>query len=215
MTQPQPKTMELLRNRYCICSCCCAGQCRSECPWCTREIHCCACGTSPEDRENPCQPCSPDCRHLNCNPEEAERTERQMDQLLRKVLRLPESWDSHEGSKIQGNSRQRSEDNSRHRDATGTPNAMDRSRRRRRHRTPVGNEQRRTLHRHSTRPGDHLRTERGRQDRRGNADIRQHPGGTQTTQSHRPSFTSTAGHCKSNIPRENCATPESDERLAK
>ena len=101
MTQPQPKTMELLRNRYCICSCCCAGQCRSECPWCTREIHCCACGTSPEDRENPCQPCSPDCRHLNCNPEEAERTERQMDQLLRKVLRLPESWDSHEGSKIQ------------------------------------------------------------------------------------------------------------------
>ena len=33
MTQPQkpqPKTMELLRNRYCICSCSCAGQCRSE-----------------------------------------------------------------------------------------------------------------------------------------------------------------------------------------
>ena len=104
MTQPQPesqpKTFELLRDRYCICACCCAGQCRSECPWCSREIHRCACGTSPEDRDSPCRPCSPDCRHLNCNPEEAGRTERQMDQLFRKVLELPENWDSHEGARV-------------------------------------------------------------------------------------------------------------------
>ena len=85
-----------------------------------------------------------------------------MDQLLRKVL-IPESWDSHEGSKIQ-ETVANDEDNSRHRDATGTPNAMDRSRRRRRHRAPVGNQQHRTLHRHSDRPyvlNEGARTEEG------------------------------------------------------
>ena len=89
-SETQPKPMQVLRERYCLCICCCAGQCRSKCQWCQREKNWCICGTSEEDRENPCDPCNPDCRHLNCNPEEARRAEREMQQAIATGGQSPE-----------------------------------------------------------------------------------------------------------------------------
>ena len=79
-TRPGPGwTKKVLQERYCICCSCCTDLCEPQCPWCSRERHTCCCGPCPQE------PCNPDCRHLNCNPQQAERTEQDMINQFQKL----------------------------------------------------------------------------------------------------------------------------------
>ena len=73
-TKPDPgwTMMQVLQEKYCVCFSCCADICEPQCAWCNRERHECRCGFCPQED------CNPDCKHLNCNPEEVQKVEQDM-----------------------------------------------------------------------------------------------------------------------------------------